>query len=64
MPVPFLFAGFVLMPRVMASSDVEGLLFGLLLLNNMVYLLLLLVLIVLLASPGRPDANRFGPPPV
>ncbi|EIZ80405.1 hypothetical protein WSK_0963 [Novosphingobium sp. Rr 2-17] len=66
LPLPFLFAGFVFMPRLFAqvsdgASPDMGL-FGLLFLNNMVYLGSLAVLVILLAQPEQRQANRFGPP--
>jgi uncharacterized membrane protein YhaH (DUF805 family) len=61
LPVPFLFSGFYLMPRMFRMSEPDMELFGLLFANNAVYLASLGFLAYLLASPGNPDANRFGP---
>ncbi|HYD37430.1 MAG TPA: DUF805 domain-containing protein [Allosphingosinicella sp.] len=68
LPVPFLAFGLALMPGIFAGFDPRsGTLdpwpFLALILNNLVYFGMLGVLIVLLAGPGTPGPNRFGPPP-
>lgn len=50
LPLPFLFCGFVLMPRMFAATPDMGL-FGLLFLNNALYLAALATLVALLAQP-------------
>jgi len=63
MPVPFLAAGFVLMPMVMAGAgEPSPALFAALFLNNLVYLAMLATLVVLLCRRTAPGANRFGAP--
>ncbi len=67
LPLPFLTAGFVLMPHLFgqlnsAGEPDMGLFFGLFF-NNLIYLGALGVLIVLLAQAGTPGENHFGPPP-
>jgi uncharacterized membrane protein YhaH (DUF805 family) len=63
LPLPFLVAGFVLMPLVsesfLANTPNFGLFF-LLFFNNVLYLALLLYLAIILAMPGTSGANRFG----
>jgi uncharacterized membrane protein YhaH (DUF805 family) len=63
MPLPFLTAGMVLMPRIFAAPEPDMNLFFALFLNNLVYLILLGALVFLLGSAGDPNENRFGPPP-
>lgn len=66
LPTPILLTvGLVLMSRVLASfmrPDFDMTLLSILFLNNAAYMLSLGVLIILLILPGRPEANRFGPP--
>jgi uncharacterized membrane protein YhaH (DUF805 family) len=68
LPLPFLAAGLALMPKVFAgmsskpgAPDLTA--FLALFINNFAYLAALGILIVLLAGPGTPGPNRFGPPP-
>ena len=67
LPLPFLAAAFILMPR-MAGGFADGggepdfSLFVGLFLNNLVYLVALGVLIALCAQNGTAGENRFGPP--
>lgn len=68
LPLPFLVAGLALMPKafagIAADPEVPDLsAFLALILNNFAYLGMLGILIVLLAGPGTPGPNRFGPPP-
>ena len=65
MPLPFLLGGIGLMQGLfhdVSKGGFDGGAFMLVLLNNMIYLASLAALIVLLALPGSPGANRFGPP--
>ncbi len=63
-PLPFLFTGLALFPRVFADVGESGSdsLFLMLFFNNVLYVALLVLLIVLLAKRGDVGANRFGPP--
>ena len=68
LPIPFIAAGLALMPRIFTgflaepeAPDMPA--FLALVLNNLAYLGTLGLLIVLLAGPGTPGPNRFGPPP-
>lgn len=67
LPLPFLAAGFLMIPRTIAGlsrtgePDLSWL--GGIFANNLAYLGALGWLIYLLAGPGTPGANRFGPPP-
>lgn len=72
LPVPFLMAGLILMPRLAeqiqqsaGSPDVRPFMgpFLLLMANNALYLLSILILMVLFALSGSQGANRFGEPP-
>lgn len=68
LPIPFTAAGLALMPKfftgALADPDAaEPWTMLALVLNNFAHLATLGVLIVLLAGPGTPGANRFGPPP-
>lgn len=62
LPLPFLAAGFILMPRLFSSAEPDMGLFGYLFLNNMIYLGLLVFLIIRLAKPGDRESNRYGEP--
>lgn len=67
LPLPFLAAALVLLPRLVAGIGAAGApdpaLFAGLMINNLLYLCALGWLIYLLVAPGTPGANRFGPPP-
>ena len=68
LPIPFMAAGLALMPGIftgaLANPDApEAWTFLAFVLNNFAHLATLGVLIVLLAGPGTPGPNRFGPPP-
>jgi len=67
LPLPFLTAGMVMMPRLFdqfaAGPEPDLGIFFAVFLNNLAYLAALGVLIVLLALRGTPGENRFGPPP-
>lgn len=68
LPVPFLIFGMTQMPDLFAQfgsrvGDPPMGQFALIFANNMIYMLCLVVVGVMLALPGNPDANRFGPPP-
>lgn len=66
-PAVFLLSGMVAMSQLLAqfadSGDPSFALFFAIFLNNLVYLGSLGVLIYMLAQPGTPEENRFGPPP-
>jgi uncharacterized membrane protein YhaH (DUF805 family) len=68
LPLPFLAAALVLMPKLMAGVAAEpdapdlSLSFAVFV-NNLLYLGMLALLVVLLAGKGTPGPNRFGPPP-
>jgi uncharacterized membrane protein YhaH (DUF805 family) len=55
LPLPFLAAGMVLMPRGSASFALIA--------NNLAYLYGLALLVYFLVGKGTPGPNRFGPPP-
>ena len=67
LPLPFLALGFLLIPRMIAGMSRTGepdlSWLGGIVANNLAYLGALGCLIYLLAGPGTPGANRFGPPP-
>jgi len=67
LPLPFLFAGLYLMPRIstamMAAPNPDLTAFFALFVNNVVYLALLGLLIYFLIKPGDGLANRYGEPP-
>lgn len=65
-PAVLLGSGLFGMSRLMATmgqSEPDLSLFGLMMLNNMLYIASLITLIVLLALPGKPQPNHYGPPP-
>ncbi len=65
-PLPFIgFAMFgmsVLLGQVERGGEPNIALFLAIFLNNMVYLAVLATLVIQLASAGKPEVNRFGPP--
>ncbi len=67
LPVPFVTVGYTVAPdlfeQVVAGDAASFRLFVLLFFNNLIYMVMLAVVVIFLALPGRPDANRFGPPP-
>lgn len=66
LPVPFLFTGLALFASAfhdLSAPEPSFGSFGLLLANNLLYLGLLGYLILLLAGPGAPGPNRYGPEP-
>jgi uncharacterized membrane protein YhaH (DUF805 family) len=66
LPIPFLVAGFLLMPLVSKSflADTPSFgLFFLLFFNNVLYLAALLYLAIVLATPGTPGPNSYGEAP-
>ena len=63
MPVPFLMAGFAIMPVAMRELDSDITLFFILFFNNLIYLVCLGALVLLLAGAGSLGENRYGPPP-
>lgn len=63
LPLPFLVAGFALMPRMFSfPMDPDMGLFALLFANNFIYLCTLALLAYLLSKPTDPAENRYGPP--
>jgi uncharacterized membrane protein YhaH (DUF805 family) len=68
LPLPFLVAGLVMMPRIAgqmtAAQDPDLTAFFALFLNNMIYLATLGLLVFLLLKPGGAESNRFGAAPV
>jgi uncharacterized membrane protein YhaH (DUF805 family) len=63
MPVPFLGAGLVGFQVMMRELPPDDTTFLMMLGNNFAYLIAVGILVFLLARPGTPGTNRFGPDP-